>query len=41
MYGNTLKQITSSGASKFSSTNSINADSLSIDVSGASDVILK
>jgi hypothetical protein len=39
--GNTLKQITSSGASKLSSTNSINADSLSIDVSGASDVILK
>jgi hypothetical protein len=39
--GNNLKQITSSGASKFSSTNIINTDSLSIDVSGASDVVLK
>ncbi|MBK6983360.1 MAG: DUF2807 domain-containing protein [Bacteroidetes bacterium] len=39
--GNTLNQITSSGASKFSSTNPITSDSLSIDVSGASDVILK
>ncbi len=39
--GNSLNQITSSGASKFSSTNPITSDSLSIDVSGASDVILK
>ena len=39
--GNSLKQITSSGASKFSSTNNINADSMSINVSGASDVVLK
>lgn len=39
--GNTLKQITNSGASKFTSTNTILSDSLSIDVSGASDVILK
>ena len=39
--GNSLNQITSSGASKFTSTNPITSDSLSIDVSGASDVILK
>ena len=39
--GNTLNQITSSGASKFTSTNTILSDSLSIDVSGASDIILK
>ena len=39
--GNSLNQITSSGASKFTSTNTITSDSLSIDVSGASDVVLK
>ena len=39
--GNSLNQITSSGASRFSSTNPITSDSLSIDVSGASDVMLK
>lgn len=39
--GNTLKQLTSSGATKFNSNNVINADSLTIDVSGASDVNLK
>jgi hypothetical protein len=38
---NNLNQITSSGASKFSTTNQITTDSLSIDVSGASDVVLK
>jgi hypothetical protein len=37
--GNTLQQITSSGASKFSTSNTLVADSLSMDVSGASDVI--
>jgi hypothetical protein len=36
--GNTLNKITSSGASKFTSTNTIVTDSLSIDVSGASNV---
>jgi hypothetical protein len=39
--GNSLNQITSSGASKFSATNTITSDSLSVDVSGASDVTLK
>lgn len=38
--GNTLNKITCSGASKVSSSNTIITDSLSIDVSGASDVIL-
>jgi len=37
--GNTLNKITCSGASKVSSTNTIVADSLSMDVSGASDVV--
>lgn len=37
--GNTLQQITASGASKFSTSNTLIADSLSIDVSGASDAI--
>jgi hypothetical protein len=36
--GNALNQITSSGASKFTATNTITADSLSIDVSGASNI---
>ena len=38
--GNTLNKITCSGASKVSSLNTITADSLSIDVSGASDLNL-
>lgn len=38
--GNTLNKITCSGASKVSSSNTIITDSLSIDVSGASDVIV-
>ncbi|MES2566001.1 MAG: DUF2807 domain-containing protein [Bacteroidota bacterium] len=38
--GNTLQQITSSGASKFSTSNTLVADSLSIDGSGASDLLI-
>lgn len=37
--GNALNQITSSGASKLTTTNTLETDSLSIEVSGASDVI--
>ncbi len=36
--GNSLNQITASGASKFASGNTISPDSLSIDVTGASEV---
>lgn len=36
--GNTLNKITGSGASKFSTTNTLVADSLSMDISGASNV---
>lgn len=39
--GNALRQITASGASKISTSNILIADSLSIDVSGATDVIAK
>lgn len=37
--GNSLNQITSSGASKLTTANTLETDSLSINVSGASDVI--
>lgn len=39
--GNSLNQITCSGASKISTANVLETDSLSIEVSGASDVIAK
>jgi hypothetical protein len=38
--GNSLNQIISSGVSKFTTTNAITSDSLSITVSGASDITL-
>src|ERR1700752_3923671 len=41
VFGNSLKQLTVSGASKFTTADSINADSLGLIVSGASDVSLK
>lgn len=37
---NSLNQITSSGASKFTSVNTITSDSLNVNVSGASDITL-
>jgi hypothetical protein len=39
--GNTPKEITCTGSSKFTSANTFQTDSLAIDVSGASDVTLK
>lgn len=39
--GNTLNQLTVSGASKFTTPNTINVDSLAMVVSGASDVSIK
>lgn len=41
VFGNGLNKLTSSGISKFTTSNSINADSLSIVVSGGSNVSLK
>lgn len=41
VFGNTLSHLTISGASKFTTPGSINADSLSMVVSGASDVNVK
>ena len=38
--GNSINQITISGASKFTSSNNVTSDSISINVSGASDLIL-